>query len=111
MKTFEQRLNYAAQFCIRRAGTKNHDSPREFSSCIEHFDGEKLMAYLVRRAHKNKTLESGIRLMFVLDSLNEAAVKFGIQPLHLINTGTENQLTHAKHPVLESSSQRNGFYL
>ena len=42
------------------------------------------MAALVRRAHKNPKLEAGIRLLFVLESLNEAAVKHGVAPLEVL---------------------------
>lgn len=83
MKSFEERLEYAVRFCRRRAGTGNRDSPREFSGCIEHDDGEKLMAELVKRAHKGKRLEDGVRLMFHVPSINEAAIKHGVAPLAL----------------------------
>lgn len=78
---FSKRVNYAAQFCISRAGTKNSESTRALCNCIESEDGEQVLAALVRRAHKNSKLEEGIRLLFVFDSLNNAAKRFGIKPL------------------------------
>lgn len=81
LKSFEERLAFVIRFCRRRAGTGNRDSPREFSGCIEHGDGEKLIAELVRRAHKGKRLEAGVRLMFDVRSINETAIQHGVTPL------------------------------
>ena len=84
MQTFEERVNYAAKFCASRAGTGNSESTRGLCNCIEHDDGEKVMAELVRRAHKNPKLSEGIQLLFVLDSLNNAAIRFGVDPLPVL---------------------------
>lgn len=78
---FSKRVNYAAQFCISRAGTGNGASTRALCNCVESDDGEQVLAALVRRAHKNSKLEAGIRLLFRFESLNNAARRFGIQPL------------------------------
>lgn len=78
---FSKRVNYAAQFCVSRAGTGNSESTRALCNCIESDDGEQVLAALVRRAHKNSKLEAGIRLLFVFESLNNAAKRFGINPL------------------------------
>lgn len=77
------RIDYAAAFCSRRAGTGNRASTRKLASCIEHDEGDKVLAALVRRAHKNPRLEQGIRLLFVEESLNEAAIKYGVEPLKI----------------------------
>jgi hypothetical protein len=81
MKTFEQHLAYAVGLCRRRAGTKNNASTRELCNCVENDDGEKLLAELVRRAHKSTKIADGARLLFNLYSLNDAAAKFGVPPL------------------------------
>ena len=78
---FSKRLNYAAQFCIGRAGSGNGESTRALCNCVESEDGAQILASLVRRAHKNPKLEAGVRLLFVLKYLNDAAVRFGIKPL------------------------------
>ncbi len=81
MNSFIDRLNYAAQFCIRRAGTGNRASTRALCNCIEQPDGVKLMAALVRRAHRNGRLADGVRLMFNVESINAAAASCGVPPL------------------------------
>jgi hypothetical protein len=81
MQSFSERLKYAAQFCTRRAGTGNSASTRALCNCIEHQDGERLMAELVRRAHKNEKLNAGVRLLFDVNSINSVAVRFGVDPL------------------------------
>ena len=78
---FAKRVNYAAQFCISRAGTGNGESTRALCNCVESEDGDQVLATLVRRAHKNPKLEEGIRLLFNLPYLNAAALRFGIKPL------------------------------
>ncbi len=78
---FSKRVNYAAQFCIRRAGTGNSESTRALCNCIEGDDDEQVLASLVLRSHNNAKLEAGIRLLFVLESLNNAAKRFGVKPL------------------------------
>ena len=81
MKSFEARLSYALGLCQRRAGTGNKESTRELCNCVEEPDGEKLLSEIVRRAHTNKRIEAGARLLFNLSSLNDAAARFGVKPL------------------------------
>jgi len=84
MNSLASKVRYAADFCIRRAGSGNRESTRALANCVECPEAEQVMAALVRRAHKNPKLEAGIRLLFVLESLNEAAVKHGVAPLEVL---------------------------
>jgi len=81
MNSFIDRLNYAAQFCMRRAGSGNRASTRALCNCIEQPDGVQLMAALVKRAHRNARLADGVRLMFSVESINAAAASCGVPPL------------------------------
>jgi len=84
MNNLASKIRYASAFCISRAGTGNRESTRALASCVECDEASQVMAALVRRAHKNPKLEAGIRLIFVLESLNEAAVKHGVAPLRVL---------------------------
>lgn len=79
--TFEKHLAYAIGLCRRRAGTNNRASTRELCNCVENNDGERLLAEIVRQAHKSSIVEQGARLLFNLSSLNDAADRFGVPRL------------------------------
>lgn len=79
--SFEKHLAYAIGLCRRRAGTNNNASTRELCNCVENNDGERLLAEIVRQAHKSSIVEQGARLLFNLSSLNDAADRFGVPRL------------------------------
>ncbi len=81
VRPLKERLDYVVQFCIRRAGSGNRASTRALCNCIEHDDGEELLAELVRRAHKNARLADGVRLIFEIRTVNPVAERFGVRPL------------------------------
>jgi hypothetical protein len=79
-RQFRDRLDYVLQFCVRRAGSGNRESTRALCNCIEQDDCDVLLAELVRRAHKNRLLAEGVRLIFEVSSVNAVVKRFGVAP-------------------------------
>lgn len=70
-ENFAGRVNYAAQVITNRRNTS-----RSFDNCFENYDGDVVVAALVRRAEKNVRLRENLPIYLGVESLAKMEAKF-----------------------------------